>query len=290
MVVTTPRSFGELLKVTACRRTVPPLTEAIEVHSTDSRRIATACFASGTMCCSLIFIRNAGIRQCGCEPSRSNSDQAALRSSPGRTNSNGASRRAQATGSVPEKPSMARISSPTSFGSVMLAWCRVGRGRSVFDNPLQGVCSQISSAMAYSKMARQSCNTLYAVSMRPVPSIRRNTPRISAPLHICHGVPADPGEDMLLKPAGVSRAMTFAPALPLEPFTSNRLEGAQVRDSSCGFGSLALGAGVDAVGQKLPGLIPLLPRTFQRDFGIDAERQNLLCPPRLPSALARIGT
>ncbi len=77
---------------------------------------------------------------------------------------------------------------------------------------------------------------------------------------------------MLLKPAGIPRAVALAPALPLEPFTGDSLERAEVGDSLRGFGSLALGARVDPVGQKLPGLIPLLPRTFQRDFRIDTER------------------
>jgi hypothetical protein len=76
--------------------------------------------------------------------------------------------------------------------------------------------------------------------------------------------------------------VAFAPALPLEPFAGDCLEGAQVRDSLRLFGSLALGAGVDAVGEKAPGLVPFLPGAFQRNLGINAEGQNLLRLPRLP--------
>jgi hypothetical protein len=91
------------------------------------------------------------------------------------------------------------------------------------------------------------------------------------PLYVCYRVLADPGEDMLLEPAGISRAVAFAPALPLEPFAGNSLEGAEVRDPLRRFRRLPLGARVDAVREKLPSFVSLLSRTLQGDFGINAE-------------------
>ena len=79
-------------------------------------------------------MRSAGMRHSGSSPSSSNSDHTAFRSSPGRTNTRGARRKADATGSVPLKPAIARSSSPTRFGSVMLAWWRSCTG---LEDPMQ---------------------------------------------------------------------------------------------------------------------------------------------------------
>src|SRR3546814_3139096 len=51
----------------------------------------------------LSLSRTGGIRQVGCSPSRSNSFHSAARSSPGRTNHNGANFNAHATVNVPLK-------------------------------------------------------------------------------------------------------------------------------------------------------------------------------------------
>ena len=63
------------------------------VSGCKSRKMATAWVDSGTMCCTRIFMRVAGIRHS--DFSKSNSAHCAWRSSPGRTNTSGANRKAQ---------------------------------------------------------------------------------------------------------------------------------------------------------------------------------------------------
>jgi hypothetical protein len=74
-------------------------------------------------------MRSAGMRHSVL--SKSNSDRSACRSSPGRTNTNGARRRAQCATNVPSYPSMARSSPPIYVGSVVLAKCPLVAGREV---------------------------------------------------------------------------------------------------------------------------------------------------------------
>lgn len=72
----------------------------------------------GTMCCSPILMRSAGMRH---SPFSSlNSDHFAHRNSPGRTKTRGAMCRAEAMTKLPSYPSIARISAPTFSGPMMV--------------------------------------------------------------------------------------------------------------------------------------------------------------------------
>ena len=70
-------------------RPPPPIAgktkRPLPVIGRSSRRIATACLESGTICASPIFMRSAGILHSGSGHSNENSDHSAARSSPGRT-------------------------------------------------------------------------------------------------------------------------------------------------------------------------------------------------------------
>lgn len=71
-----------------------------------SRKTAMAWVESGTMCCTRIFMRSAGIRHCAF--SKSNSAHCAARSSPGRTKTSGDNRKAQRVIQEPSYASIAR--------------------------------------------------------------------------------------------------------------------------------------------------------------------------------------
>jgi len=91
-----------------------PTLRPLPVRGSTSPRTSTACFDSTTMCSVSVFVTLN--RQSA--DWMSTSAHRARRSSPGPTNTSGASRSAQRTTNVPSYPSPFRRNSPTSSGAV----------------------------------------------------------------------------------------------------------------------------------------------------------------------------